>query len=94
MAAYLIVDITVHDASKFEEYAAAVLPIFARAGGKLIAFDESPTEIEGRWKDRVVIIEFPDKDSITRIQASPDYAPWRAHRLAISDCRSVAVAGV
>jgi uncharacterized protein (DUF1330 family) len=56
MAAYLIIDIIVHDKAKFEEYTTGVFPLIAAAGGKLIAFDESPSEVEGSWKESVIIV--------------------------------------
>lgn len=94
MPAYLIVDIAIHDRLAMREYEDNALPLFGKAGGRPIAFDESPTPIEGLWNNRLVIFEFPDKESIARLMASPEYAPWRAHRLASSDGRSVAVEGI
>jgi len=94
MAAYLLVDISIHDRAAMEAYEKNVLTLFASVGGRPIAYDEAPTVVEGEWNSRVVIFEFPSKDSITGVLNSEAYRPWRDRRIASSTGRSVAVAGV
>ncbi|MCJ8521453.1 uncharacterized protein (DUF1330 family) [Pseudorhizobium tarimense] len=94
MSAYLIVDLDIHDMKSIEDYRSKALPLVAKAGGKLIAIDESPLELEGWTATNMLIIEFPDKDSIRQLFASPEYAPLAAQRQAAAASRIVAINGV
>src|SRR5262245_15853851 len=68
MPAYLIAEHVVTDATKFEEYWTKVGPMIAKYGGRYLTKGGSHKFPEGgHWKpERVVIIEFPDMDSLNR----------------------------
>jgi len=60
MPAYVIVDIQVHDAAKFEEYKKKAPPTIAAYGGKYLARGGAVETLDGTWSpERVVILEFP-----------------------------------
>ena len=82
MAAYLIVEHSITDAAKFEEYRAKAAPTIAKHGGRYLTKGGSHKMPEGRhWKpDRVVVIEFPDMDSLNAWYRSPEYQPLIALR--------------
>ena len=84
MPAYLIAEHTITDAAKFEEYRAKVLPMIAKHGGRYLTKGGSHKMPEGgHWNpERVVIIEFPDMDSLSRWYDSPEYQPLIALRKA------------
>ena len=67
MPAYLIAEHIVTDAAKFDEYRTKGGPMIARHGGRHLTRSGSHTMPEGgHWKpERVVIIEFPDMDSLS-----------------------------
>ncbi|KQT01652.1 hypothetical protein ASG42_26970 [Rhizobium sp. Leaf391] len=94
MTAYLVVDLDIHDMKSIEDYRSKALPLVAKAGGKLIAIDETPLELEGWKATNMLIIEFPDKNAIRELFASPDYAPLAAQRQAAAGSRIVAINGV
>ncbi|AEG07631.1 DUF1330 domain-containing protein [Sinorhizobium meliloti] len=94
MSAYLIVDLDIHGMKSIEDYRSKALPLVAKAGGKLIAIDESPLELEGWTATNMLIIEFPDKDAIRQLFASPEYAPLAAQRQAAAASRIIAINGV
>lgn len=84
MPAYLIVEHIVTDATKFEEYRTKVGPMIARYGGRYLTKGSGHKFPEGgHWKpERVVIIEFPDMDSLNRWYCAPEYQPLIALRKA------------
>ena len=82
MAAYLIVEHGITDAAKFEEYRAKAAPTIAKYGGRYLTKGGTHKMPEGgHWKpDRVVVIEFPDMDSLNAWYASSEYQPLIALR--------------
>jgi uncharacterized protein (DUF1330 family) len=82
MPAYLIAEHIVTDATKFEEYRTKVGPMIARYGGRYLTKGSGHAFPEGgHWKpERVVIIEFPDMDSLNRWYRAPEYQPLIALR--------------
>lgn len=94
MSAYLVVDLDIHDSGAIEDYRAKALPLVAKAGGRLLALDEAPLELEGWKATNMLIIEFPDKDAIRQLFASPEYAPLAAQRQAAAGSRIIAINGV
>ncbi|NKM31851.1 DUF1330 domain-containing protein [Rhizobium laguerreae] len=94
MSAYLVVDLDIHDMKSIEDYRSKALPLVAKAGGKLIAIDETPLELEGWTANNMLIIEFPNKDAIRELFASPQYAPLAAQRQAAAGSRMIAINGV
>ena len=77
MPAYLIVEHIITDRAKFEEYRTKVGPLIARFGGRYLTKGGSHKQLEGgHWKpERVVIIEFPDMQSLDAWYSSPEYQP-------------------
>ena len=84
MPAYLIVEHTITDRAGFEEYRTNVGPLIARFGGRYLTKGGSHKQPEGgHWKpERVVIIEFPDMQSLDAWYNSPEYQPLIALRKA------------
>ena len=84
MSAYMIAEHIITDAAKFEEYRTTVGPMIAKYGGRYLTKGGSHTLPEGgHWKpERVVIIEFPDMESLNRWYNAPEYQPLIALRKA------------
>jgi uncharacterized protein (DUF1330 family) len=81
MAAYVVVDVTIHDADAYREYAAGTPAAVAAYGGRFIVRGGEVTPQEGEWHpQRLVILEFPDMDAARRWYGSPEYAPLLAIR--------------
>jgi uncharacterized protein (DUF1330 family) len=82
MTAYIVVEHITTDAAKFEEYRTKVGPMIAKQGGRYLTKAGSHKMPEGgHWKpERVVIIEFPDMDSLNAWYNSPEYQPLIALR--------------
>ena len=94
MTAYLVIDISIFDTPKMEEYERHVLPLLKRFGGTPIAYDDNGIVLEGAWNNRVLIVAFPSKDDIRAFFNSPEYAPWKSFRRKHSDDRAVAIQAI
>ena len=63
MNAYLILDLAIHDISKFSEYIQKIPEFIKKHSGKYVVQGVEPVVLEGDWKpERVVVIEFPTSD--------------------------------
>lgn len=94
MAAYLIVDIDVHDPDTYQTYIAQVPPLVARHGGTYLVRGGNPSTIEGDWApSRVVVLQFPDEAAARAFNDDPDYAPVKAIRHRASTGNMILVQG-
>ncbi len=77
MPAYVVVEHIITDPAKFEEYRVKVGPMIAKHGGRYLTKGGSHKMPEGgHWKpERMVVIEFPDMDSLYGWYNSPEYQP-------------------
>ena len=74
MKAYLIVTLTVHDASMFAEYRKQVGDTAAPFGGLFLAAGGKATVLEGQWEHPgTVVVEFPSRESAERWYESAAY---------------------
>jgi uncharacterized protein (DUF1330 family) len=82
MTAYYIAEHIITDPTRFEEYRVKVGPMIASYGGRYLTKGGSHQFPEGgHWKpERVVIIEFPDMDSLNAWYNSAEYRPLFALR--------------
>jgi uncharacterized protein (DUF1330 family) len=71
---YVIAEITVTDPGAYKQYAAAVLPIAAKFGGKYLVRGGQTLAVEGEPpRDRIVVIEFDSLAAAQSFEGSPDY---------------------
>ena len=95
MAAYLVVDCRVTEASRYEEYKRLAPPAIARYGGRYLARGGETVVLEGGWQpNRVVVLEFPSLEQARAFYDSPEYAAARAVREGAAEMNIIAVAGV
>lgn len=71
--AYLIGHITVTNATEYAEYVQLDTPIIEAAGGRFLVRGGASEILEGAFKDRHVVIEFPDMDTARGFYLSPAY---------------------
>ncbi len=95
MAAYLLVDCKVTDASRSEEYKRLAPPAIARYGGRYLARGGETIVLEGGWQpNRVVVLEFPSLEQAQAFYDSPEYVAARAARKGAAQMNIIAVTGV
>src|SRR5262245_55004820 len=74
MAAYVIFDVTIHDAAGYDEYRRASTPSVLQYGGKHIVRGGTIEVLEGGWRpNRIAVIEFENADQAKRWYHSPEY---------------------
>ena len=83
MSAYQIVKLKFHDLGS-KEYLASVPAILGRFGGEYLDRGTKIERFEGEAPapDHVTILTFPSMEAIRLFMNSPDYAPFRAARIA------------
>jgi uncharacterized protein (DUF1330 family) len=86
MAAYLFVTIKAHDLAWAEAYQANVPAIMERHGGGFVAVSDHVKRYEGTGSDpdRAALMMFPSVEAIEAFVTDPEYAPYRAARVAAS----------
>ncbi|MCB1123211.1 MAG: DUF1330 domain-containing protein [Verrucomicrobiae bacterium] len=95
MAAFLIADIEVKDAETYQDYIRQVPALVAKHGGVYRARGGDLAVKEGTWKpNRLVILEFPDRESAEAFYNDPDYQPPKAIRLSSTNANIVIVDGI
>ena len=94
MAAYMLVDCSVTDPAKYEEYKRVAQAAIAQHGGRYLARGGETVVLEGSWQpNRVVIVEFPDLQRAQAFYDSPEYRAARQARAGAAKMNMIAVAG-
>ncbi len=95
MAAYVVVEVEVHDTQRYEAYKPMVPPSLVPYGGRFIVRGGEVETLEGEWAPkRLVIMEFPSVERAKAWWASEEYAEAKALRQATARTRMVVVAGI
>lgn len=94
MAAYLVLDFTVHDLEGFLPYVAAIPAFIEKHGGRYVVRGSQPTVMEGDWRpERLVVLEFPTRGDAKAFLADPDCQHLFRIRHATTTSRLVLVEG-
>lgn len=92
MAAYMIVFCKINDRDRFvEDYARPTAALLAKFGGEYILRTPKVSALEGDFGEGLasVVSKWPDRASIERFYHSPEYAPLKAARQPLADCRII-----
>ena len=81
MTAYVLVDVDVTDAARYDEYRTLAEVSVEQYGGRYIVRGGASEVLEGdRVPRRLVVLEFPDADAARRWYQSPEYTDAKARR--------------
>lgn len=81
MTAFFIVQSTITDEARFQQYRDAVIPMIEKFGGRYVVKGGKVEALEGHHDGRrMVIIEFPSMDAIHAFWDSPEYIPVKKIR--------------
>jgi uncharacterized protein (DUF1330 family) len=95
MPAYVVVEIEVLDAERYETYKRMVPPSLAAYGGRFVVRGGAAETLEGEWSPkRLVIVEFPSAERAKAWWGSPEYAEAKALRQATARTRMIVVEGL
>jgi uncharacterized protein (DUF1330 family) len=95
MSAYILVDIQVHDAARYERYKRMAEHTVGMYGGRYVARGARTEALEGDWETyRFVMLEFPDSERARAWWSSPEYAEAKALRHETADSKMLLVEGL
>ena len=95
MSAYVIVDITVTDPERCEDYKKLAPPAIAAYGGKYVVRGGKSEKLEGNWEpNRIVILEFESTEKAKEFINSPEYREARALRHETASSNMIVVEGL
>lgn len=81
MSAFVLVEVNIHDASLYEEYKKLTPASVGAYGGRFVIRGNPVQVMEGEWNyDRLVLLEFPDKEIALEWYNSPEYQKARKIR--------------
>jgi len=81
MPAYIVANVSIEDAAKYEEYKKAAPPSIAKHGGRYIARAGRSEALEGAMpRQRLVLLEFPSYEAAKQWWDSTEYADAKALR--------------
>ncbi|MEB3023210.1 DUF1330 domain-containing protein [[Mycobacterium] crassicus] len=95
MTVYAVAQLKFTDRVAYDRYQAKFMDVFARHRGTLLAADESPRIVEGRWdREKVVLMSFPDEGAFRAWAESPEYQQISQDRRAGADTVVLLVKGL
>jgi uncharacterized protein (DUF1330 family) len=95
MAAYVVVDVEIRDAERYQDYMRAVKPALEAAGARYLVRGGAHKVYEGDWKPRrIVVLQFPSLAAWEDFYRGPVYQHLKAIRDACSSARLVCVEGL
>ena len=95
MTVYVVAQLAFTDRAAYDRYQARFMDVFRGCGGRLLAADEHPQVIEGRWdREKLVLMSFPDEPACRRFFDSPEYREIAKDRIAGADTVSLLVKGI
>ena len=90
---YWVASVDVHDAEAYKAYVAANAVPFAKYGAQFLVRGGAGEAVEGKFRARVVVIEFPDHAAALACYRSPEYAQALALRTAASTADIMIIEG-
>jgi uncharacterized protein (DUF1330 family) len=94
MAAYIIVDVKIHDPEAYEGYKKLTPASIAAYDGKFVVRGGATETLEGDWQPgRIVVLEFPSVERAKEWWSSEMYAPARQIRYNTAESRMIVVEG-
>ncbi|MCP4546819.1 MAG: DUF1330 domain-containing protein [bacterium] len=94
MSSYFLALINIHDPEEYEKYLSGYDRVFSRFKGEIIAVEDQPRVLEGKWPSgRTVLIRFPGDEDLLRWYESPEYRELARHRRNASDAKIAIISG-
>ena len=95
MTTYVIFDVDIRDMACYQEFMSGVKPAIEAAGARYLARGGPHHVHEGDWQPRrIVLLEFPTRESWIAFYGGPVYAGLKSIRDACSSARLVSFEGL
>jgi len=92
---YAIAQLSITDRATYNRYQQRFMGVMKKFKGRLLAADEHPQVIEGKWdREKVVLLEFPDEPAFREWAESPEYLEIARDRKAGSEAVVLLVKGI
>ena len=86
MSVYIVAQLKFTRRELYDRYQARFFEVFRKFKGRLLIADEQPMVLEGSFeRDKVVVLEFPDREAAMEFHNSPEYAAIAVDRKAGAD---------
>src|SRR4051812_1442233 len=74
MSIYVLAQLSITDRAAYRRYQQRFMDVMSRFSGRLLAADETPAVLEGKWDgDKVVLLSFPDEAAFREWAGSAEY---------------------
>lgn len=94
MSAYIIVQVSVNEPVEYEIYKSLTPSSIHTYGGRFVVRGAAVETLEGSWQpERLVVLEFPDRETAKAWWNSEEYAPAKAIRQRTADTEMILVEG-
>ena len=94
MPVYVIADGRAADASQLDEYRRRNATLVPEHGGRFLVRGGAHEVLEGDWNpNRLVVMEFPDREAARAWYDSPEYVALRGQRQAVAETDMILVEG-
>ncbi len=95
MAAYVLVELEINDAAKFERYRELVPSLIEKYGGRYLVRGGDTETVEGDWAPkRIVVLEFESTQRPKEFLDSEEYRPVKQIRLDSATTNMIVAQGV
>lgn len=95
MTTYVLFDVDIRDMARYQDFMSQVKPAIEAAGARYLARGGPHAIHEGDWQPRrIVLLEFPTKESWTAFYTGPVYTGLKAIRDECSSARLVSFEGI
>lgn len=90
MTVYVLAQLNIHDATRYQRYVDAFMPVLAKFSGRLLVADDRVELVEGDvLYDKAVLMTFPDEVAFRTWSVSPEYKRIAEDRIASSTAHIV-----
>ena len=94
MKGFIIVDVKINDAARFEDYKKLTPASLKPFEGRFVVRGGKTDTLEGDWNpQRIVIIEFPSVEKAKAWWSSEEYAPAKALRQSCAVAKMIVAEG-
>lgn len=95
MAAYIIVEVRIHDPEKYESYKQLTPASLQPYGGKFVVRGGEVETLEGDWlPERIIVVKFPTKEEARQWWDSEAYSQARVIRQEAAETKMILVEGL
>jgi len=95
MAAYVIVEVNVHNPTEYEEYKKLTPATLSAFGGEFVVRGGETETLEGEWQpQRIVVLEFPTVQRAKEWWNSEAYSKAKVIRQRTATTKMIVVQGV